>query len=349
MMKYVIDGIFLTKPITGIQRYAREITKELDKIVKYKHIQMVVPEWYITDEKYDNIRIIRFGKHQGKLWEQIDLPRFLKKEKAYGIFFENTIPLLYRKGIVTIHDISLRVNSKLFCHSINDIASIFWRRIIYKCAFYSDMKIVTDSMFSKNEIKRYYHINSDNINVIYMGWQHMDYLEEDAIYFDNGKLEKNNYYFSLGVLAPNKNFKWIFNAAINNPKDIFVVAGKGSLDRYLDGKKKPHNLISLGYISDQQAKALMHYCKAFIFPSLYEGFGIPPLEAIACGAGKMILSDIPVFREVYGKNANYVNPKKYYTKLGSNMRSANSKKLLSEYSWEKSAVALYNIMYNGCS
>ena len=111
---YVIDGIFLTKRITGIQRYAIEITKELDKIVKKDSVQLLVPEYYEGDFKLDSIRIIKYGNKSKRLWEQIDLVKYLKNNDAQGIFFENTIPVIYRKGIVVVHDISLKVNPNLF-------------------------------------------------------------------------------------------------------------------------------------------------------------------------------------------------------------------------------------------
>ena len=346
MKKYVIDGIFLTKPVTGIQRYAIEITRELDKIVRDKLLYLLVPKWYIGDEKYLNIKIVEYGKHKGRLWEQIDLPRYLKKYKAEGIFFENTIPLIYQKGIVTIHDISLAVNPKMFCHNLNDIASVIWRRIIYRAAFGSKMKIITVSYFSKKEIIRYYKVSPKRIHVIYNAWQQMDKIDEDEAIIDASKLKRHEYYFSMGTLASNKNFKWIINAANNNPKEMFAVAGKGKPDRILNGEKQPNNLLFLGYVTDEQAKALMHYCKAFVFPSFYEGFGIPPLEAVASGTQKLILSEIPVLREIYGKSANYIDPNNYNNK---NIDSKNIKvdrtSLLSKYSWKISANKLYNILF----
>ena len=62
----------------------------------------------------------------------------------------------------------------------------------------------------------------------------------------------------------------------------------------------------IGYAKDAEARALMKYCKAFVFPSTYEGFGIPPMEALCMGA-RIILGDIPVLHEIYGESALYIN------------------------------------------
>ena len=84
----------------------------------------------------------------------------------------------------------------------------------------------------------------------------------------------------------------------------------------------------LGYVTDGEAKALMANCRAFLFPTLYEGFGIPPLEAIACGAPRVIVSDTPCMREIYGPHAAYLDPAE----------------LLGQYSWSASARRLAGLL-----
>ena len=93
------------------------------------------------------------------------------------------------------------------------------------------------------------------------------------------------YVFALGSMAPHKNYKWIVEAAKKNPDIIFAVAGGKELTTFGTGGEieEGNNLLYLGYISDEEAKALMINAMAFLFPSLYEGFGIPPFEAMAVG------------------------------------------------------------------
>ena len=104
-----------------------------------------------------------------------------------------------------------------------------------------------------------------------------------------------------------------------------------------------NNIVCVGYVTDQQYKGLIENCKAYIQPSLEEGFGIPPLEAMGAGA-EVIISKIPVFEEIYENAAHYIDPYKYDD---INMNQIMSTKtapigtILEKYSWKKSAEQLY--------
>ena len=345
---YVIDGIFLAKRITGIQRYAIEITKELDKIVEKGTIKIVVPEYCDNTLDLENIELIRYGKRKPRVWEQIDLVKYLKSEKADGIYFENTIPLLYKKGIVVVHDISLKANPRLFCNSINNICSLIWRRFLYRQIFKSSMRVVTVSKFSKSEIIKYYNVESNRISVISNAWQHMVSVPFDDSILKKYNLSVREYIFSLATIAPNKNIRWIISAAKNHPDDIFVIAGGGNVRKVInDEYENLKNVICLGYISDGEAKTLMSGCKAFLFPTFYEGFGIPPLEALACGALAIILSDTPCMHEIYGRFANYIDPYDYESdyRISKTLSESDRKEILDKYKWMESSKQFYDLMF----
>ena len=176
-MGYVIDGLFLTQRITGIQRYAYEITASLDSMVKKDEIEILVPENTVDIPDYRNIKIVHFGKRKGIPWQQLDLLRYLRKGKKKGIFFTNVFPLCYPKGIVVIHDVSYKANPQFFT-SIRDRLSALWHRLNYWRAVHSEMEIVTVSQFSKSEIKKYYHVQEDRIHVVYNAWQHMKVISK---------------------------------------------------------------------------------------------------------------------------------------------------------------------------
>jgi len=344
---YVIDGIFLVKRITGIQRYAIEITKELDKIVEKGTMKIVVPEYCDSVLDLENIELVRYGKKRPRVWEQTDLVKYLKNVKAEGIYFENTIPLLYKKGIVVVHDISLKVNPRLFCNSINNICSLIWRRFLYQQIFKSSMKIVTVSEFSKSEIVKFYNVDEKRITVIYNAWQHMQYVPDDEDTLRKNNLTRGEYYFSLATMAPNKNIKWIISAAKNNQDKLFVIAGGGNIRQIInDEYNELTNVICLGYVSDTAAKALMAGCRAFIFPTFYEGFGIPPLEAIACGAPALVLSDTPCMHEIYEDVAEYIDPYDYEHTPISIISGKDIKSILKKFSWKHSAEQLRRIIHD---
>ena len=221
---------------------------------------------------------------------------------------------------------------------------------MYYHAIKKGKHIFTVSEFSKNQIKDYYKVYTDKITVIPNGYEHFNDIKEDvSIFKKHLNLKENEFYFSLGSLQKRKNLKWIYEYAKKHPKEIFAVSGKainGMVSDTISSLKNLPNIILLGYISDAQVKKLMKTCKAFIFPSYYEGFGIPPLEALSVGA-KIIISDIPCFKEIFGETAYYINPNNTKIDLNYILQNKNilsSKEILEKYTYDKSAKKLYNTL-----
>ena len=98
----------------------------------------------------------------------------------------------------------------------------------------------------------------------------------------------------------------------------------------------------LGYVSDKEAKTLMRDCKAFLFPSIYEGFGIPPLEAMSAGCKRIIVSDTEVMHEIFGDSVEYIDIDPINSSLDPGHIS-DVKKVLMQYSWESSAIKLQSV------
>ncbi len=347
MSEYVIDGFFITQRITGTQRYAYEIVGELDKLVEKNKLQILVPAWTDKLPEYENIEVVRFGKHKGIAWQQIDLMRYLKKNKKQGIFLNNVFSLSYPHGIITIHDVCYKANPQ-FYYTFRDKISMLWHRLNYWCAARSNMKILTDSEFSKSEIIKYYCVSPERIYITHNGWQHLKRIHfADDTFERYDFLSPGNYYFSMSTLGANKNFRWLLHAAKKDPDSIFAIAGGGKLKgaAEAEGFVNLPNIHFLGYINDEDAKTLMANCKAFLFPTLYEGFGIPPLEAAACGCKRIILSDTPCMHEIYTDNAAYIDPKDYgATDFCSNIVFCKTDELLDNYSWRSSAQKILTIL-----
>ena len=336
--KYAIDGLFLTQRITGIQRVAFELVKALDKIVKKNEIIIIAPDTELTNIELTNISVVKYGRLKGIAWQQICFAYYLWKNDLNALCLTNILPLLYRRGMIMLHDVSYKANPCFFT-SKRDRLSAIWHRLNYYLAAKSKMTILTVSNFSKSEIKKYYSVPDKRIHVIYNAWQHMDSVgKSEEVFKKNIEIKKSEYFFSMATMAPNKNYKWIVNAAKNNPDKIFVIAGGGNLS--VEGL---NNLIILGYVTDEDAKALMGNCKAFIFPTFYEGFGLPPLEAIACGAPEIIVSDTPCMREIYRNYANYLDPNNYSCLIIRESTKYN-RDLLEQYSWIVSADKLYALL-----
>lgn len=347
MCKYVIDGLFLTQRMTGTQRYSFELTNELDKLIDKGELEILVPLSAENIPEYKNITVVRYGKHNSIAWQQIDLANYLRKNKKQGIFLNNILPLCYPHGIITVHDVCYKANP-CFYSSMRDKLSMLWHRLHYFFAAHSKMLILTVSDFSKSEIIKYYKVDANRIKVIKNGWQHMDNIIAAEDTFERYSfLKSKNYFFSMSSLEANKNFKWILYAAKNNPDSVFAIAGGGKLKGVAEAGAFVDlpNVHFLGYVSDEDAKTLMRDCKAFLFPTLYEGFGIPPLEAISTGAAA-IVSDASCMREIFGDSVHYVDPYNSDVDFDEIMKQgiAPCQHLLEKYSWEKSAEKLWEII-----
>ena len=152
----------------------------------------------------------------------------------------------------------------------------------------------------------------------------------------------------MSSLEPNKNLKFVLGNAARNPNLTFAIAGGINFSVFSDFSQisLPANVKLLGYVSDGEAKTLMRECMAFLFPSFYEGFGLPPLEAVACGAKCIIVSDTEVMHEVFGNCAVYVSPDRYDYDIGSLVGSMHGDltQILKKYSWSGSAKKLYSLL-----
>jgi glycosyltransferase involved in cell wall biosynthesis len=128
---------------------------------------------------------------------------------------------------------------------------------------------------------------------------------------------------------------------------MYVIAGK-AIKSYVYKRQETNlsNVIYLGYITDGEIKSLIKNCKAFLFPSLFEGFGIPPLEALSLGT-PIIISNIPSLSEIFEDGASYIDPKNPEIAINKKIKHISDSKrnyILSKYSWKKSALSLYNFL-----
>lgn len=346
-MALYINGRFLTQKITGVQRFAIEVVKQLDKMNLDEKIIILHPKGVIQKLNLKNIELKQIGKMNGHIWEQIELPLFMfrhKKDKLISMC--NIAPILF-PGYVVLHDIAFKTNSE----------HLDWKfKCLYRFITRLNIKrykhIFTVSDFSRKEIISEYKINDNKISITYDSAEHILELKPDINILEKLNLKNKQFYFSLGSKSPHKNHKYIEECAINNPELLFVVTGKNNADIFKDDEKKQiDNLIYTGYLSDSEIVTMYKNCKAFIFPSLYEGFGIPPLEALTCGCNKIILSDIPVLNEIYTDIAFFVKTDAYnhveFLEVIENDNKELNKDFLNRYSWKKTCEKLIRIINKG--
>ena len=173
-------------------------------------------------------------------------------------------------------------------------------KLVYKFIFKKNIKIYkhifTVSKTTKDRIIEHYkYKNPDNITIIYPSADHIRSIQPQIPKIDLPE----KFYFSLGSMNPNKNFGAIIKLAKENPNKYFIISGKAHKTFNNKSLESLPNLIFVGYLSDEEIVYLYKNCEAFLFPSLFEGFGLPPLEAIIAGCKCIVCNDIPVLREIY--------------------------------------------------
>jgi glycosyltransferase involved in cell wall biosynthesis len=246
------------------------------------------------------------------LWGERDYYRYIKNTGGINVNLTNRGEP-YSDSITAIHDLitldkfkyvfkmSARVRVREYLHSTVD--KIWFRhKMHYKKAY--SKKIVTVSEVSKQSITERLNIPAEKVEVIGCGWEHL--LEINAVdEKKDARIKDGEYYFSIGNIKPHKNFQWILKEAVAYPQNTFVIAGRMPSHIASEIEANLPNVVLLGYVSDEYMKFLMKNAKALLFPSFFEGFGIPPLEKLAMN-GQAVISDIPVLREIYGNTVHYI-------------------------------------------
>jgi glycosyltransferase involved in cell wall biosynthesis len=347
MSKILINGDFLCRRLTGIERYAYEVTFRLDKLIQYHEAAIIFPANTQDIPLYKNLEVIMHKKNIGShlKWQIITLQWFLLTHRQYTVLdFGNTcLPLA--PGIVFLHDIYCEFFPEDFVSFRDKLVRLYnkWQyRLIAKRA-----KIIgTVSNFSKNQIAETYHINPDRIRVIYSSWNHFRTITADYSIFEDFSSLSRPFYFSLGSLSKRKNIKWIVEYSAKHPEDFFVLSGDviSTTSEKIEGSGSG-NIFLLGYLDDGKVKALLEKCKAFILPSYYEGFGLTPVEALSCGA-QVIVARAASLPEVFGNTAHYIDPFDTNVNLDELLKEPVEPpdEILAKYSYDAAAKKVYELI-----
>lgn len=295
-----INGRFLTQRMTGVERYAWNMCKAL--AVLGQDFTIICPHAKVLG-CYDisQMHVVRFGIGNSHFWEQFVLPLFFINKRHFVVFsFTGLGSILVRHKIMTIHDLSFLENPAWFSKPY-----YYWYKVMTPLAVRTSRHIITVSEFSKREILRFYpFLNENRVTVAYSA------VDREQFH-DIPQEAPPTEHFALTVssLDPRKNFVRLAQAfeGIEGCK-LYIVGNANRVFGQQGGiMHQPANVRLLGRVSDEELLRLYHQADCFIFPSIYEGFGLPPIEAMQCGC-PVLASDIPVIHEVCGDAAEYFNP-----------------------------------------
>ena len=315
-MRIGINGRFLVAKQTGVQRAAYNLVTSLVKIDRDNeyflftgHDETERPEWNLP-----NVHVIADDLREGHtlrnlIWEQVKLPRLARR---YGIDIlhspANMAPLFYAgRSVIHIHDLCFVVNPEWYSFSFRT-----WYNFVIPRLARRATKVITNSNNSCNDLLQFCNLPAEKVSLVH--WA------VDQAFLSTKPMQPidmpDPYILYVGSLEPRKNIKSLVRAfeklRFDHPDlqvKLILIGGESPLfaDIGLTIKDFKEDIILKGFVDDEVLRSYYRQASLVAYPSLYEGFGLPPLEAMASGV-PVVTSNTSSLPEVVGDAALMVDP-----------------------------------------
>lgn len=370
-----IDIRNIGKKRTGDEAVFFNLTKNLTKIDavnSYKLFTDITDENKISGIKKDleindkdNFEIISLKTRNKFTWNFWTLAKYLRKNPVDIYLTQYIVPWFVPKKIkiiTIIHDISFN-----FYPQFIKKTDLFFLKTLIPHSLRRADKIIAVSEFTKNEIIKYYKINSDKVDFFLNAVSDEFLMQAQNMTDEKIKAAKEKYNLPekyilyLGTFQPRKNLPMLIEAFVLvklTGVKLVLAGGKGNnydknIDKFIKNYNLGQDIIFPGYIDEKDKAAVMAGAQVFCFPSLYEGFGIPILEAISAGV-PVAASDIAPHQEIADGAAVFFNPQvagelsqKLLELLNNNVSRNNliikGKEQANKFSWKKAAEKMLKI------
>jgi glycosyltransferase involved in cell wall biosynthesis len=280
MRRVVINGKFQSQKSTGVQRVANafathlvELERQADPAVRGLQFSVATPAK--TQSVFPNLSP-RPSKMTGVAWEQIELPALAGKDVLLNLC--NVGPISRHGDIVMIHDAQAYISPQSY-----SVAFRTWYKSILPILARRASRVLTVSEYARQCLAEVKVAPYEKIDVIHNGVDHILEIYPDTSILTSLGLEERPYIAALGSVQHHKNIKVVAAAAnlMKNKDAAIVLIGSATAEDYeAAGISLSPNTVLAGRLSDAQMRAVMEHAHAFAFPSLTEGFGLPPLEAM---------------------------------------------------------------------
>lgn len=316
---------------TGVGRYIRNLVEQLliiDKTNDYVLFVRFVDSQNIKNQilkiknefKIENLKlkIVNCNIHWHSLDEQVKFPQVLYKEKLDLMHFPYfSLPVFYtRPFVVTIHDLIINHfptgKASTLPYPLYHIKRLGYN-LVMDYAVKKSQRIIVPLKAVKDDVMQTFNLSDEKIVVTYEGVEEKSKIKNQKL---KTQIKEQKYFLYVGNAYPHKNLERLIEAFGLFKKEItddvkLILVGKDDyfykrLHRKIE-QNRMQNIIFKHDVSDEELFALYAKAKAFVSPSLMEGFGLPPLEAMSASC-PVILSDIPSFREVCQDAGNYFDP-----------------------------------------
>jgi glycosyltransferase involved in cell wall biosynthesis len=346
-MMLTINGRFLTQRPTGVQRYAREIVTELDRLLQenrlnsYLSATLAVPARKALAPLFLAVRCKRTAGG-GPLWDQFVLPF-----ATQGVLLSlcNMGPLFAADHIICVHDLNM-----FFAPESYSLPFRSYYRAMLPLLARRAVRVVTVSHFSAHTLSDFGLCEPERITVIPDGHEHVRRWRPSLSRYAASNTDQRPFILVVGSRARHKNVSMLFAIAKDIDAlglDILVAGASARAFSSLEAGPIPRNVHVLGFVTDDDLAALYQNAFCLAFPSLAEGFGLPALEALALSC-PVIASNAASLPEVCGDAALYADPtsprdwlyqiKRLRDELGlAQMLRIKGPQQAQRFSWAKSA------------
>lgn len=297
----IIDARMITEELHGIGRYAYEIIKGICRIENF-NVKILVNDKSIAEKIFNETKleyIVIKSKFLSitEIWE---IPKVINKMKEFKYLSPSfsASPFIKLKSYITIHDL----NHIKLPQYYSKMHLIYYKLAVKPFAKKCE-KIFTVSNFAKKEIVEWLNCDFNKVVVTYNGveskFNKKDNLEKLKFIQKKYNLPEK-YILYVGNQKPHKNLETLLKA-MKDVDEILVINGQANeqISELINELDINGKIKFIGYIEDKDLPYIYNLAEEFIFPSIYEGFGLPPLEAVCCGS-KVIVSDIEVLDEILG-------------------------------------------------
>lgn len=354
---FLVNGKFLRAHQTGVHRVAAELCNALAALKAEEHpavegmsFELLVPHDGVERAKSIALPARRIGGPSGNLWEQIVLP--LRKGRGTLLSFCNIGPVACRDAITMIHDAQVHISPESYRPAFR-----IWYRLVQPLFARRHRHLLSVSANAADDMERSGLCSRDRISVVHNGVDHILGVQPEPAILSRLQLEGGAYALALASTQAHKNIGLLLRVFARPEMEslrLVLFGGEGE-QAFLDaGHLLSPNVVFAGRVSDGELRALMEHALCLAFPSLTEGFGLPPLEAMLLGC-PAVIAPCGALPEVCGDAALHAGPRDEagwadaILRLSSQpaLRSGMAEKgrlQASRFTWRAAALALAEIL-----